>query len=346
MSNGFDYKSSAKELLLADYKYLSDSFWKNEETGETRVRFFIMLVTAVLAAIGTLLAKAIELNRVIEMIPICLFALFALFMFGLVTLFRILKRNEVTDGYKKDMNEIRRRFKHYLDDDSILTGYAPFGSGTAKEFEIRKFGGLAHTVSIMNSLIVSAIIGLAVPQIIPVYLSTLTVIITFIACFAVQYDYIRKVDLKNKDQLRSKKQPYISGSTHAGGLVYKMNGKEPLFLIITATDTPSHWVLPKGHIENKEFPVDTAVREVEEETGVIARVIDFLGTMEFQTKKEHVKSRTYLMEYIKEEKIETQENRQQKWCTSREALKRLTFDDSKQLVQSAEHIIKMVKYSG
>jgi hypothetical protein len=31
----------AKELLLAEYKYLGESFWKNEETGETRVKFFI-----------------------------------------------------------------------------------------------------------------------------------------------------------------------------------------------------------------------------------------------------------------------------------------------------------------
>jgi hypothetical protein len=29
-------KAEAKELLLEDYRYLADSFWKNEQTGETR----------------------------------------------------------------------------------------------------------------------------------------------------------------------------------------------------------------------------------------------------------------------------------------------------------------------
>ncbi len=34
-----DKKSDAIDLLLAEHKYLGDSFWKNEESGETRVRF-------------------------------------------------------------------------------------------------------------------------------------------------------------------------------------------------------------------------------------------------------------------------------------------------------------------
>ena len=41
------------------------------------------------------------------------------------------------------------------------------------------------------------------------------------------------------------------------------------------------WSLPKGHVEAGETPVDTAVREVEEETGIRGTVLAPLGTIDF-----------------------------------------------------------------
>jgi undecaprenyl pyrophosphate phosphatase UppP len=92
---------------LADYQYLCESFWRNEEIGETRVKFFITLVTAVLAALVALAKSKNESVSNDVIILIAIFAIFALFTVGIVILFRIIKRNEVTDGYKKDMDEIR-----------------------------------------------------------------------------------------------------------------------------------------------------------------------------------------------------------------------------------------------
>lgn len=42
------------------------------------------------------------------------------------------------------------------------------------------------------------------------------------------------------------------------------------------------WSLPKGHLEVGETPEQTAVREIEEETGVRGRVIGALGTIDFR----------------------------------------------------------------
>ena len=67
---------SVKDLLLADYKYFGESFWKNEEIGETRVRFFITLVTAVLAALAALAGIKNDV----------LLANFNLFLVGIYTL--------------------------------------------------------------------------------------------------------------------------------------------------------------------------------------------------------------------------------------------------------------------
>ena len=41
------------------------------------------------------------------------------------------------------------------------------------------------------------------------------------------------------------------------------------------------WSLPKGHIEAGETAEQAAVREVEEETGIIGRVVAPLGTIDF-----------------------------------------------------------------
>ena len=48
-------ESAVKDLRLADYRYLSDSLWKNEQVGETRANFFIGIVTGVLAGLVALI---------------------------------------------------------------------------------------------------------------------------------------------------------------------------------------------------------------------------------------------------------------------------------------------------
>jgi len=106
-------EDAAKELLLADLSHLQESFWKNEETGEKRVTFFITLVTVVITALVAISGeKGVTDNLLKELL--LYFAFSSLFVVGIVTLFRLIKRNEVTDGYKKDMLNIRERFQRIL----------------------------------------------------------------------------------------------------------------------------------------------------------------------------------------------------------------------------------------
>ena len=53
--------------------------------------------------------------------------------------------------------------------------------------------------------------------------------------------------------------------TSAGGVVFRANGGDPLFLLIR--DSYNNWGFPKGHLEEGERPSDAALREVREETG-------------------------------------------------------------------------------
>ena len=54
--------------------------------------------------------------------------------------------------------------------------------------------------------------------------------------------------------------------TSAGGVVYRLEGGAPLFLLIR--DSYSNWGFPKGHLESGEGAAEAAVREVREETGL------------------------------------------------------------------------------
>jgi 8-oxo-dGTP pyrophosphatase MutT (NUDIX family) len=60
--------------------------------------------------------------------------------------------------------------------------------------------------------------------------------------------------------------------TSAGGIVYRVQDGQPLFLLIR--DSYRNWGFPKGHLESGEAPEQAAVREVEEETGLGALRVD------------------------------------------------------------------------
>ena len=54
--------------------------------------------------------------------------------------------------------------------------------------------------------------------------------------------------------------------TSAGGVVFRREGSEPLYLLIR--DSYRNWGFPKGHLEEGELPAAAALREVGEETGL------------------------------------------------------------------------------
>jgi hypothetical protein len=45
-SSEVDAKTDAKDFLLDELRHLADSFWKSEQTGETRVNWLIGLIGA------------------------------------------------------------------------------------------------------------------------------------------------------------------------------------------------------------------------------------------------------------------------------------------------------------
>jgi|LGVE01.1.fsa_nt_gb 8-oxo-dGTP pyrophosphatase MutT (NUDIX family) len=62
----------------------------------------------------------------------------------------------------------------------------------------------------------------------------------------------------------------------AGGIVIKKNS------ILMLRKTNGDWVLPKGRIEINESESEAAIREVEEETGISAGILGFIGNINYK----------------------------------------------------------------
>lgn len=115
--------------------------------------------------------------------------------------------------------------------------------------------------------------------------------------------------------------------THAGGIVVRINGGVPEYLLVRAKAPPGAWVFPKGHIEPGESAEAAAVREVREEAGVDARIDRRLGELPAGDGT----SAIYLMTFQSEDSGE----RQTAWLPFEQALKALAFDESRQLLTHA-----------
>ena len=68
----------------------------------------------------------------------------------------------------------------------------------------------------------------------------------------------------------------------AGGVVIRIVGGRPHVAAIRPQGKRAGtWVLPKGNIDPGEEPAETAVREVREETGLEARLVEKLGDVKY-----------------------------------------------------------------
>ncbi len=125
--------------------------------------------------------------------------------------------------------------------------------------------------------------------------------------------------------------------THAGGIVYRRAGGDIRYLVCQASGGREHWVLPKGHIEQGERAEHAAIREVQEETGVLAEVQTAVGSRRFETQQETKHVRYFLMRFVGEEP--SPERREVMWCSFEDALERLSFEDARSALRQAHQMV-------
>ena len=132
----------------------------------------------------------------------------------------------------------------------------------------------------------------------------------------------------------------------AGGVVYKKQNDQ--MMILVSQHSGHHgWVFPKGLIGDSiknEKKEETAIREVEEETGVLAHIIKPLTpvTYWYVWEKEKRKKTVYyfLMEYVSEDSSKKDEEMEQvEWLPIEEVEKRLTYKSDKDVWKEARKFI-------
>jgi 8-oxo-dGTP diphosphatase len=126
----------------------------------------------------------------------------------------------------------------------------------------------------------------------------------------------------------------------AGGLVTR---RDEVLLICPGK---GRWQLPKGHVEPTESREEAAVREVKEETGVQARVIDELPSIEYwysraPGRRAHKRVDYYLMEYVNGDVTDCDRSEVDgaAWFTWDEAETRLTFDNELKVLRRARELV-------
>ena len=125
----------------------------------------------------------------------------------------------------------------------------------------------------------------------------------------------------------------------AGGIV--LNNKSQVLL--TKHSQNKHWSFPKGLIDPGQTPPEAAVREVREEGGVEAEILDKVGYNKYVytlNGEKIFKVVTYfLMKYVSgDPKDHDWEVEEAGWYTPEDALKQLTFSQDKALLKKALEI--------
>ena len=105
------------------------------------------------------------------------------------------------------------------------------------------------------------------------------------------------------------------------------------------------WSLPKGHIEAGETAEQAAVREVEEETGIIGRVVAPLGTIDFwfvaEDRRVHKTVHHFLLRALGGELSDSDvEVAEVAWVPLDELESRLAYADERRLIRRATELLE------
>lgn len=337
-----DNREFMKDLLLEDYRYRAEALRHSEQSGETRVNIFMGLMTLVAGGLVTLSDAEYGVSpHALRLIIV--YALVVLVVVGILTLIRLLIRNKHTDECKRDLDHIRQVFKDVFDQESLLGVYFPVGKpGPPSEGNgIRGLGGLAHLMAGFNSLLLATALFLSfLPVSLPEKLDIVSgelllpsgaAVLTFLIAFILQSSYVAHRERSHKCNVR------MSSPTHAGGIVYKNEGNETLYLVISTKDNQQNtWVLPKGHIESGESDGEAALREVQEETGVVAQLMRPIGEVRYivgtGAAKTHTSAKFYLMRWLFDAPEKRSEGRVLQWLPFEHALRKLTFPEGKRML--------------
>jgi len=123
--------------------------------------------------------------------------------------------------------------------------------------------------------------------------------------------------------------------------VVLLNSNKVLLLQHPDTTTSGHWDFPKGHVEKGEDELQTALRELKEETGIdnIKIVDDFnhhISYTFFRDNETILKEVLFFLGITNHEKVSiSSEHQNFVWLQYESAYERLTYDNAKKTLKKA-----------
>jgi 8-oxo-dGTP diphosphatase len=120
----------------------------------------------------------------------------------------------------------------------------------------------------------------------------------------------------------------------AGGLVIRRRRAQPeLEILIVHRPVQGDWSFPKGKLEVGEALDDTAVREVREETGLVCRILRFIGHTEYVDRKGRAKTVAYWVMDVESGSFEKNEEVDEiRWLTFEDAGRLLSYPRDSELL--------------
>lgn len=125
----------------------------------------------------------------------------------------------------------------------------------------------------------------------------------------------------------------------SGGVVTRRRGTG--FLVLLIKDGYGRWTWPKGNIRKKESSKEAAIREIGEEVGLKEiDIIEKVGRTQYFYKLNNILRFKTVYLYLCESKkarlaIQTSEIESGKWFAPQEALERIEYKGSKNLLKKA-----------
>ena len=128
-----------------------------------------------------------------------------------------------------------------------------------------------------------------------------------------------------------------------GAVVYKFQNNQLLFLLIKSKKG-HHYSFPKGHVENNETEIETALREIKEETNLDVIVdTNYRSVITYSPAENVMKDVVYFVATpTGEEKVipQVEEVSSAKWLYYSQALKQITHENEKNVLIKAYEYLK------
>ncbi|SIT91445.1 NUDIX hydrolase [Pontibacter indicus] len=133
----------------------------------------------------------------------------------------------------------------------------------------------------------------------------------------------------------------------AGGVVFR-RGASGIEVALISVGKPERWQLPKGIVDPGETPEVTAVREVQEETGISASLLQKIETIEYwyvgnkagQRVRFHKFVHFFLLAYVSGDIGQHDwEVNEARWVDLQAAKALLSFKSERQALEKAERLL-------